>query len=40
MVTSNSQMRHEDLGRCSQALSWQRIQVMGEVDKALLSDVG
>ncbi len=35
-------MRHEDLGRCfvAQALSWQRIQVMGEVDKVLLGDVG
>lgn len=35
-------MRHEDLGRCfvAQALSWLRIQVMGEVDKLLLSDVG
>jgi hypothetical protein len=37
-----TQMRHEDLRRCfvAQALSWQRIQVMGEVDKLLLSDVG
>lgn len=30
-----TQMRHEDLRRCfvAQALSWERIQVMGDIDE-------